>query len=117
MKFGDFKFKVDIKRSGYLDNAHEANYYFLKQESSFFLLNSLSHFEVGYICKGLFVAGWWGHQPGQTAVAGGLTDHSFKMKATIWNAPLNSLSHFEVGYICKGLFPVFKACTGRKSFP
>jgi len=34
------------------------------------------------------VAGWWGHQPGQTAMVGVLTDHSFKMEATIWNAPL-----------------------------
>ena len=33
------------------------------------------------------VADWWGHQPGQTAVVGVLTDYSFKMKATIGNAP------------------------------
>jgi hypothetical protein len=33
----------------------------------------------------VIVAGLWGHQPGQTAVVGALTDHSFKMKATIWN--------------------------------
>jgi hypothetical protein len=33
------------------------------------------------------VAGWWGHQPGQTPGVGVLTDHSFKMEATILNAP------------------------------
>ena len=33
------------------------------------------------------VSGLWGHQPGLTAVAGVLTDHVFKMKATIWNVP------------------------------
>jgi hypothetical protein len=33
------------------------------------------------------ITGWWGHQPGQTTVVGVTTDHSFKMGATIWNAP------------------------------
>ena len=31
--------------------------------------------------------GWWGHQPGQTVVVGVLTDHDFRIKATIRNAP------------------------------
>jgi len=29
------------------------------------------------------VAGWWGHQPGQSAVGGVPTAHSTKCKATI----------------------------------
>ena len=33
------------------------------------------------------VAGWWGHQPGQSCVGGVLTAHSHECKATILNAP------------------------------
>ena len=34
------------------------------------------------------VAGWWGHQPVKTAVAGVLTDHCYEREATIWDAPI-----------------------------
>src|SRR5665647_545085 len=55
-----------------------------------------SVFVVKSFLSGAFqiVAGWWGHQPGQTAVVVpiniGITDHSFKTRATIWNAPFLS---------------------------
>ena len=35
------------------------------------------------------VAGWWGHQPGQTAVVGVLTDHSDKRKRQLYITPWN----------------------------
>src|SRR5258708_12278103 len=35
MKFGYFKFEINIKRSGYLYNAHKPNYY-IKQKFPFF---------------------------------------------------------------------------------
>ncbi len=37
------------------------------------------------------VAGWWGHQPGQPAVVGVLTDHSFDNGAT------NGIASFQAG--------------------
>ena len=46
--------------------------------------------ELKKVSRGVYqiFPGWWGQQPGKTAVVGVLTDHSFKMKATIISTPL-----------------------------
>ena len=59
-----------------------------KQEDIRYLKKKLDAFQI--------VAGWWGHQPRQSAMGGGDTAHSNEYRATIWNAPVKIADQFGI---------------------